>query len=609
MAGAALLGTAGCGVFSGGQQSGNGGNGGGGGKKVLNTYYNADISDLVSTTTTDSYSFEVIYNVNEGLYRLDENEKPIPAMAESSEMSDDGLEYTFTLRDGIKWSNGDPVTSKDFKYAWLRAINGKTGGSYSFIVADYIKGGNEYGSGDAGEDQVAIETPDDKTLKVTLTDPTPFFLGLTAFPTYYPLNQKFLESKGDKFGLGADSLLYNGPYKLTKFDAANQAVLQKYEDYWDAKNVDLDEVNIRVVKDNQTALNLYKSGDLDIVVLVAQNVNQYKDSKEFDTVPEFWTSFLYLNHDDPVLGNENIRRAIMTGFDRSAITDKLLNDGSKPATGFVPDGMAGPGDQTFREAAGDTAPEFDPDEAKKLYQKGLQEIGKEPTLEITGNDDNTSKNISTFLKDQFEKNLGAKVNINTQPFDALLEATESGKYQIAALSWIADYNDPMTYMDLWLSDSDFNDLNYKSDRYDQLINGAKEESNPKKRMDMMIEAEKLLLEKDAALAPLYFKATARLVKPYVKNAISHPYGAPYLLPRGCLPGVRGWVGLRRTASYRSLRGRRSCVVRRPSRGARPRAGPDKDMAPYARRRSPRSAVPGGRHQLPDRPLALALASL
>ena len=480
LAGTALLGTAGCGVFSGGQQSGNGGNGGGGGKKVLNTYYNADISDLVSTTTTDSYSFEVIYNVNEGLYRLDENEKPIPAMAESSEMSDDGLNYTFKLRDGITWSNGDPVTSQDFKYAWLRAISGKTGGSYSFIVADYIKGGNKYGSGDAGEDQVAIETPDDKTLKVTLTDPTPFFLGLTAFPTYYPLNQKFLESKGGKFGLGADSLLYNGPYKLTKFDAANQAVLQKYGDYWDAKNVDLDEVNIRVVKDSQTALNLYKSGDLDIVVLVAQNVDQYKDSKEFDTVPEFWTSFLYLNHDDPVLGNENIRRAIMTGFDKSSITDKLLNDGSKPATGFVPDGMAGPGDQTFREAAGDTMPEFDPGKAKQLYQKGVQELGKEPTLEITGNDDNTSKDISTFLKDQFEKNLGAKVKINTQPFDALLEATESGKYQVAALSWIADYNDPMTYMDLWISDSDFNDLNYKSDRYDELINGAKQEPDPKK---------------------------------------------------------------------------------------------------------------------------------
>lgn len=522
LAGAALLGTAGCGVFSGG---GGESDGGGGSKKVLNTYYPADIPDLVSTTTTDSYSFEIIYNVNEGLYRLDENEEPIPAMAESSETSDDGLEYTFTLRDGIKWSNGDPVTSQDFKYAWLRAMNEKTAGSYSFIVADYIKGGNDYNSGDAGEDAVAIEAPDDKTLKVTLASPSPFFLGLTAFPTYYPLNQKFVEEQGDKFGLSADSILYNGPFKLTKFDAANQAVLKKYGDYWDAENVDLDEVNIRIIKEDQTALNLYESGDLDIVELTAESVDKFKDSDEFGTVEQFWTVFLYYNHEDKVMGNENIRRAVTLGYDRAAIAEKILNDGSVAATGYVPNGMAGPEGQTFRKAVGDTVPPFNADEAKSLYQKGVQELGEEPTLEITTSDDDDAKDVGTFMKDQLETNLGAKVKINVQPFDALLEATESGNYQLATLSWIADFNDPVNYLDLWLSGSAFNDLNYKSDRYDELINGAKSESDPAKRMDMLIQAEKLLLEEDAALGPIYFKQKSRLVKPYVKNAIEHPYGA------------------------------------------------------------------------------------
>src|SRR5918998_4492472 len=199
LAGAALLGTAGCGVFSGGE-GGGGGTGGGGGGSSITLNLQSTIRDMDSTTTTDSVSSGILLNVMEGLYRLDENLEPQPAMAEGVQISDDKLTYTFTLRDGVKWSNGDPVTSQDFEYAWLRALDPDTAGQYAYILYTFIEGAEEFNSGDGSADDVAIEAPDDKTLEVTLVSPSPFFLGLTAFQTYLPQQQSFVEEQGDQYG-------------------------------------------------------------------------------------------------------------------------------------------------------------------------------------------------------------------------------------------------------------------------------------------------------------------------------------------------------------------------------------------------------------------------
>lgn len=519
LAGASLLGVTGCGsVF------GSGDSGSGDGEKVFNTYVASDIPDLVSTTTTDVASFNLLNNMNEGLYRLDEDDEPVPAMAEGVEVSDDQTSYTFTLRDGIQWSNGDPVTSEDFRYAWLRAMNPDTAGSYASILADYIEGGSEFAAGEGSEDDVAIETPDERTLEVRLVSPTPFFLGLTAFPTYFPLNRAFVEEQGDDFGLGADSLLYNGPYEMTEFNASDRAVMRKRQDYWDADTVDVDRVNVRVIQSSDTALNLYENDELDAVTLTSEQVDQYRDSEEFVTNNFFATYYMPLNHEDEALANENLRRAVLTGIDRKALTDDILNDGSEPARGFVPPQMSGPGDQSFREAAGPFAPEFDPDEARELYQRGVEELGEEPTLELMIGDDDASRDTGTFLQSQLQENLGANVEINAQPLDSALERFGSGDYQMGVISWFADFDDPVNYLDLSLSDSSFNYSNFSSEEYDGLIDSAREEEDPEERMRTFIEAERLLIEGEAALAPLYFFGTAGLEKPRIENAVTHPYG-------------------------------------------------------------------------------------
>ena len=460
-------------------------------------------------------------------------------MAESSEMSDDGLDYTFTLRDGIKWSNGDPVTSQDFKYAWLRAMNKDTAGQYAFIVSNYIKGGDDFAAGNGKEGDVAIETPDDKTLKVTLAAPTTYFLGLTAFATYYPQQKKFVEAQGDKFGVGAENVLYNGPYELTQFNSADRAVMQKRKDYWDADNVDIEKIDGRIVKDTQTALNLYKSGELDRTGLTAQQVDQNKNSKEFSTYTVFTTWWIQMNTKDPVMSNKKVRQAIQRGFDPKALAQQILNNGSEAATGFVPPEMAGPGDQSFREFAGDVAQKLDPAKAKQLYQEGMQEVGEDPgsyQIEMVGSDTDPGPAISTFLQSQLQENLGAKVKIRTLPFDQRLEVQRTGDFQIVTSGWGADYNDPSTFMDLYTTDNSFNDIKFSNDQYDQLVNGARSETDNQKRMQNFKEAEKVLIEDEAAIALMYFQGYATLTKPYLKNSFTFPYGADWSFKLWSLEG-------------------------------------------------------------------------
>jgi oligopeptide transport system substrate-binding protein len=524
LAGATLLGTAGCGVFSG---SGGGGGGGGGSSKSVAINLEQTVKDLDSAQTTDSVSTEILQNVMSGLYRLDPNSRPFPDMAEGADISEDGLNYTFTLRDGIKWSNGDPVISQDFKYAWLRALDPKTASLYAYIISTFVKGADEYNTGKGSPDDVAIETPDDKTLEVTLLSPAPYWLGLTSFFTYLPQQQKFVEQQGDKYAKGIDNLLYNGPYKMTQFNPTSGVTVVKNEDYWNADDVDISKVEAKVVKETDTAVNLFESGELDETVIDTEFVTEYEGKPELVTVTQFATGYLTFNRKVPLLRNENVRRAIQMALDRDALNYKILNNGSEPATGFVPDGIAGPGDQTFREAEGPTVPAYDPQKAKELFEKGIEEVGENPTIELLSEDDSLTRDFVTVMQSELEK-MGMKIDLKPQPFAQRLKLEEDDKYQISAQAWIADYDDPMTFLDLFESSSPYNTSiagHYKNERYDQLINDAKEETDAAKRMDMLLEAEKLLVEEDAAMAPWRFYGSAYLVDPEtITRFVNQPYG-------------------------------------------------------------------------------------
>jgi oligopeptide transport system substrate-binding protein len=196
-----------------------------------------------------------------------------------------------------------------------------------------------------------------------------------------------------------------------------------------------------------------------------------------------------------------------------------------PATGFVPDGIAGPGEQTFREVEGPTVPKYNPEEAKRLYEQGLEEVGGEaPTIELLSYDDSTGRDLATFLQSQFQDNLGAKIEVKIQPFDRKLELESNGEFQLSYQGWGADYNDPMTFLDLWESDSSFNTGGYSNERYDELIGQAKKETDEDKRMQLMEEAERLLVEDDTGVAPVRFDGDVWLIEPFIKDFVYQPYG-------------------------------------------------------------------------------------
>jgi oligopeptide transport system substrate-binding protein len=463
-----------------------------------------------------------------GLYRLDPNSKPFPDMAEGVDISEDGLNYTFTLRDGIKWSNGDPVTSEDFKYAWLRALDPKTASLYAYIISTFVKGADEYNTGNGSPDDVAIETPDDKTLKVTLLAPAPYWLGLTSFFTYLPQQQKFVEQQGDDYASGVENLLYNGPFKMTQFNPTSGVTVVKNEDYWDADNVEISKVEAKIVKETDTAVNLFESGQLDETIIDTEFVTEYEGKPELVTKTQFATAWLTFNRNKaPLFKNENVRRAIQMALDREALNYKILNNGSEPATGLVTDGIAGPDDKTFREAEGPTVPAYDPQKAKELFKKGIEEVGENPTIELLSEDDSLTRDFVTVMQSELEK-MGMKIELKPVPFAQRLKLEEDDDYQMSAQAWIADYDDPMTFLDLFESSSTYNTSiagHYKNERYDQLINDAKEEPDAAKRMDMLLEAEKILVEEDAALAPWRFYGEAFLVDPEtIARFVRQPYG-------------------------------------------------------------------------------------
>lgn len=516
----------GCGVLPG--EDSDGGPGGGG--DTLNDQLEGGISDLDPATAADPGSFTVLGNVGEGLYRLDENGDPVPGMAEDVEISDDRLGYTFTLRDGIKWSNGEPVTAQDFEYAWLRAMDPDTPGEQTRVITDFIEGGAEYNAREAGEDEVGVEATNERTLEVTLENPAPFFLQLTTLPAYLPLKERFVERLGEEFAEDTDSLLYNGPYEMTGFDPERGMRLEKRESYWDAANVDVGAVEGRVVGDGATASDLYESGELDVAVLGPGRIGDYESDENFEQRTEFATFSLYMNGEDPVMGNLSLRKAVQAGFDRESFTEAVLDDGSAPAYGYIPYGMSsgagGPEGETFREITGETTPGVGTAEARRYWEQGVEELGMEPTLTILVSHAVTERESGAFLQDQLQENLGAEVKVEVVPHDTLPERAGSGEYQILASRWEAHYDDPASYLAPRASGATPNGLRLGNARYDGLVDEALAEPAAGRRAGMLVRAERVLVEEEALVAPIYYPGNSYLIDPEVRNYTTHPYGLP-----------------------------------------------------------------------------------
>lgn len=496
-------------------------------EQVLNLIESSEIPSMDSTLATDSVSFNVMNNVFEGLYRLGENDEPVLGMAaEEPQVSEDGKTYTFKIRDA-KWSNGDPVTANDFVYSWQKALNPDTGAEYAYIMYD-IKNAAKVNAGEVPVEELGVKATDDKTLEIQLETPVPYFKALLSFATFYPQNQKFVEEQGDKFGLEADTVVYNGPFTLSEWKHEQSFKLSKNDGYWDAENVKLKEVNFNIVKDTATGVNLYETNKADIAGLSAEFVDKYKSDENFKTRAETSVFFLRLNQGNEVLKNVNARKAIDSAYDKKGMVDVLLNNGSMPAYYLVPkDFVTGPDGTEYREAVGDFGG-FDAKKAADYWAKAKEELGKDSIeLELLNYDSDSSKKIGEFLKEQLEQNLeGLTVKIKAQPFKQKLELESKGQYDFSFAGWGPDYPDPMTFVDMFVTDGAHNQMGYSNPEYDKKIEQAKGEllDDLDARWQAMVDAEKILFD-DQAISPMYQAGVSYLERPYVKNVLRHSFGA------------------------------------------------------------------------------------
>lgn len=494
-------------------------------------YYDSnEIRTLVQWAASDTQSFTILNNSFEGLFRLDANHEPEKALCEDYTVSEDGLTYTFTLREGLEWSNGTPLTANDFVFAWLKQMSADATNGYNFIMTDYIVNGAEYGENKVSAEEVGVKAVDDRTLEVHLKNPTPYFLYLTTLSMYFPLNEAFVTEQGDNYGIKAENMIYCGPYVITSYDPAVGTTLKKNDKYWDAENVAIPNVEVKIIKDASAALNAYQAGDLDKVNLSSSDVAKYKEDPEFHTMTEFRVTYLQYNMEDPALSNANIRKALGYAIDRSILADTILADGSAASEGLVSFGVSGSDEGTFRELNGNIS-SFDPDLAKEYWDKGVAELGSEPKLSLLIADDSVTKNIATFVQSQFRDNLGIEVAIDSKTSKARNELMDNNNYQFAITAWGADYDDAMTFLDLWIADAKTGKStpyrgNYANPAYSELILSAKADANAETRLQSMLDAEKLLVEEDAVVSPLYYKGFAYLQSAEVQDLIMHPLGSP-----------------------------------------------------------------------------------
>ncbi|HDR7777064.1 peptide ABC transporter substrate-binding protein [Bacillus cereus] len=498
-------------------------------KQVLNVTVSEEIPSLDTAKTMDGTSAHIMQNIFEGLYALDDQDQPIPAVAKSFKRSEDGKKYTFDLRKDAKWSNGDNVTAHDFMFAWKRAIIPETASQYASMLF-YVKNAKEINKGTMPLDALGVKVINDYKLEVELEQPIPYFLQLLALPIYLPQHESFLKEQGKNYALEPNNLIYNGPFVLEKWKHEQEFQLKKNATYWDEKKVKLDEINFQIVKDTMTVVNLYEAGDLDRVPINSQFVDKYKGSKELHMSSEPGIAMLRFNEQNNALASKKVRQSISFALNKEDFVAHFINNGAKPASGLVPVGHVN--EETgkdFRKENGDLS-SYDLQNAKKIWAEAKKELGVEQVnLEFLTFEQDNAKRMAEYIKGDLEKNLqGLTIQIKQQPFKQKLQLEQTGAYDISMANWGPDYKDPISYLELFTTGNLNNKMNYSNLHYDELIKKAKTDFvlEPEKRWGALLEAEQVLLE-DAAVAPLYQIGSAYVQKDYVRGIEKHQFGGIY----------------------------------------------------------------------------------
>lgn len=486
------------------------------GDKELVIRISSEPPKLNTLTMTDTISFSMTRHYMENLTMLDENDNVIPGCAEDWTISEDGLTYTFTIREGMAWTNGEPVTAHDFEFAWKKLLDPETAAEYAYF-AYILENGTEYNAGKATADEVGVKALDDHTLEVKLASPTAYALNMFAFGSLAPINEKYFNEVGlEAYSTEAgENFCTNGAYNLESWTHDAELVMVKNENYWNAENIDVEKFTFKIIKDASAALNAFEAGEVDMTELtgaqlktvegLGYNLANYNDGACF---------YLQMNLDKPGFGNIKVRTAIANSIDKEAFVSAIMQNASEPASGFTPPAVYGLNDTFANEIVArnggksllGTTP--DPD-AKALLEEGLAEEGLTvadfgASVAMICDDGELATTIAAFVQEQLRVNLGLNINVESMPFKSRLERSKNRDFSLLFGGWGPDYNDPNSFLDLWVSTGGNNQTGYASDEYDALIAAAAVEVDAAKRMEILYQAEELICT-DLPIAPVYWR--------------------------------------------------------------------------------------------------------
>lgn len=470
----------------------------------------------------DSASWNSLNNLMEGLTRLGKDHQPEAATAEKWDVSEDGKTYTFHIRKDAKWSNGDEVTANDFEFAWKRLLDPATGSAAAFL-GYFIEGGEEFNSEKGSAEGVKVKAVDDKTFEVTLTSPQAYFLSVIANPAFFPVNEK-VAKENPKWFAEADSFVGNGPFNLASWEHDTKFVMKKNDQYWDAKNVKLDRIEWAIVDDTNTEYQMYQAGDLDVSDVPAELSEKLFKKGKVQVEDQAGDYFYRFNVTKEPFQNVNIRKAFALAVDQQKIVDFVTKNKEKAAYGFVSPGFKDPSGKDFREVNGDFN-KTNVEEAKALLEKGMKEEGytELPEVTLTYSTSDVHKKIAEALQQMFKENLGVEVKLANMEWNVFAEEQKALKHQLSRSSFLADYADPINFLENFQTGHSMNRTGWGNPKYDDLIQKAKNESDETKRFELMYEAEKILFE-EAPFFTVHFYNQVYLQNEAVTDVVRHPVG-------------------------------------------------------------------------------------
>lgn len=473
----------------------------------------------------------IAYALFEGLTSFDSKGVPQPGVAERWEISPDGLRYIFHLRKDARWSNGDPVTAEDFLYSWRRTLLPETASEYSYQL-HYIRGAKAFGEGKTTDfSTVGVRAPAMHTVEITLENPTPFFLDLCAFATLLPVHRATVEKHSDWASKPAH-FTGNGAFLLREWRPFDRVRLAKNPRYWNAAAVALNSVDVIPAPRPHTAFNFYATGLADLMMdkglAPTPLLGELKKRPDFHAAPFLGNYFLRFNVTRKPFDDPRVRRAFCLVMDKASLVERITRAGERPAMSFVP-----PGTGAGYEPP--PSPERNVAEARRLLAEAGFPEGRDFPVRyyLYRADSDLDRDIAVELQSTLRRDLGVSIQLAQQENTVYLNSQSKLDYDISRSTWVGDYNDPNTFLDMFVSDGGNNRTGWKNQRYDELIAAAGREVDGKKRYDFFREAERILITEDPPICPLYYYVGIQFYDPEKLGGIEpnlldeHPIKAIY----------------------------------------------------------------------------------